>query len=117
MKPNTATTKLTARRWQSSCLLTGTFSRVHLSLLGIFEGIEIMEAKIQEAGTKIFVTFEANAPFDRSVTMNMFTQDSIEVKIWEGKHKCTAQAFIGVEELLNATNLFNKLRIDGIIKS
>lgn len=69
-----------------------------------------------EAGTQLFLAFSPCEIAGTSLTMSMFTKDSIEVKIWANKHKCIAHTFINVEDLLNAANLFNKLKIDGLIK-
>ena len=68
-----------------------------------------------EAGTRVHIVFEDASLDDTSVTMDMFTPNSIEIKIWENEQKITARTFINVDDLLDAVDIFRKLKTDGVI--
>jgi len=65
-----------------------------------------------EAGTQLHLAFEAGLPDGDDLTMNVFTQDSIDVKIWQNKHTCHCQTFIDVDDLLRAADLIKEIRKD-----
>jgi len=69
-----------------------------------------IKVNLHEAGTQLHLTFSKD--LSESVTFHVFTKDSIDVKIWENKHICSAQAFIDVDDLLHAADLIREIRKD-----
>ena len=70
----------------------------------------MIKVKTLEAGTQLHLAFSPGLPDGQQLTMHIFTKDSIDVKIWENKHKCSCQTFIDVDDLIRAADLIKELR-------